>query len=376
MRVILVDRCDADSIWSVMTPASKALIQDGHAVCWVRLKCASREVRCRPPEGVEVRDIDVLNDDLPFANYAQLFQFAPNFRRLLEGWKPDIVHTHFAIPGIVARKVAKKLGCKVVSTQHELFGSMNRLLQWRVKQSERYVDVVTYVSRTVAESFDRNADLLTSSDQQVSNHVVIWNHISFEEINKAIETSPPPDPNKIICVGRMVPVKGQRTLVRAWPEILKSNSNLRLLLIGSGPDESHLKSLVRDLNIEDSVFFRGWLKKSETLREIASARLAVQPSDGSQEGFGLSLGEAMACGTPVAVSNIPVFREVVGEGVEGVGFFEVGNTTALAQTCIQMLNSEATDPSAAIERVKSRYDPEQNAAHFMAVYQHVLKSNG
>ncbi len=110
-------------------------------------------------------------------------------------------------------------------------------------------------------------------------------------------------------------------------------------LIGSGPDRERLEALARDLGIEASVRFVGYLPTNvDVWRHLGGAKIAVQPS--SREGFGLFPLEAMASGLPVVYCEAPesALDELVLDGKHGVRT----NATpeALGATLDRLLNDE------------------------------------
>lgn len=370
MRILFIDRSCADSIWTVVTPVTEKLLNEGHKVCWVSMVSIGGANRSIPPEGTEVIELSVSRDGFPCAWILQMVQLAPKLRKVIKSWRPDVVHTHFAVPGMVARWVAKRAGCKVVSTQHEMFGSMNFLLRAGVRLSERYTDVITYVSKTVATSYGENdVAVLEVSQRVVPHRIVVYNSIDFSEVEKAVQASGERDENKVICVGRMVPEKGQASLLEAWSGVLQSRPEMQLHFIGSGPDEGKLKRRADELEVSQSVHFHGWVTKPEALRQMATAGLVVQPSE--HEGFGLSLAEAMATGTPVLVSDIAVFREVVGEHAQGVHFFPVQDVKALSRSIVSEVNNDfrVIDRGLIEGVLRQRFSNDMNAGSYMSVYQ-------
>ena len=62
----------------------------------------------------------------------------------------------------------------------------------------------------------------------------------------------------VVCTARMVRRKGQDTLIRAWPEVLRSHPGARLLLVGDGPDRSRLERLADRVDVRGAVVFTGW----------------------------------------------------------------------------------------------------------------------
>ena len=123
----------------------------------------------------------------------------------------------------------------------------------------------------------------------------------------------------ILFVGRLARVKGIEYLIKAVDGL-----NAKLVIVGSGDQESTLKELAKDINCE--IEFLG-AKTHDQLSEIyASADVFVAPSvtleDGAKEGFGLVVLEAMASSLPVVVSNSGGLPEIVKDKENGFVFQE------------------------------------------------------
>lgn len=105
----------------------------------------------------------------------------------------------------------------------------------------------------------------------------------------------------LISAGRFVPLKGFDLTIRAFSGFLKSldsnnKENCELLLIGSGPEEGFLKSLVSDLKIGDKVKFISWIERDELMAKFKEASAFLFPS---HEGAGMVVAEALSFGLPV-----------------------------------------------------------------------------
>ncbi|TCS71937.1 glycosyltransferase involved in cell wall biosynthesis [Sulfuritortus calidifontis] len=363
MHVLYVDRIGAKSIWGLMGHIAVGFMaQGGRATCvmWDDGRHAfSQDV----PGGVEVVRIQVPPKHRPWDLIRQHWVFARAFRKLLRRLRPDIVHTNFAVPSIVARWVSAREDVPViVSTQHELYGSMRLHYRWGLRLTERYCAAVVYVSHAVARSFGRKAGSMEGVQPHgARQHVVIPNGVDIDRIRAATADVAERVPGRLVCAGRMVPVKGQQWLIEALPEVVGRHPKIQLRLIGSGPMEATLRRRVAELDLEDNVTFLGWLPHDVVLREMAAAELVVVPSSQVQEGFGLVVAEALVCGTPLVVSDIPVFRELL-TGVDGVAhFFPPGDVQALADalaglpfaTAAESGIAQHTLPVAQLERLSA-----------------------
>lgn len=370
MTIVYVDRSCADSIWSVLTPISVKLIESGHDVVWVKMSSVESADRVAAPQGVKTYIINVPPDNYPCAWLWQMRYFVPRFREVLKSLRPDIVHTNFIVPGVAARYLGARYAKRVISTQHEIYQSMNRLLRWASRWSDQYVDDQVYVSKTVAQSYGRNqVDVLKVDGDLETNEVVIYNGIDFSRIENAREKVSHRSPMKLLCVGRMMQEKGQAFLIKMLPDILRKFPQVQLHFCGSGPEEVRLKSLAESQLVNESVHFHGWLDYDAVYEMMCNSSIILQPSDGSQEGFGLSLVEAVASDSCVVVSDIPVFREVLNH-IEStrVTFALPKVQDSWVDAICNYLEQVPSNPNNAQEKLKRAYSPEVNALLYKKVY--------
>jgi glycosyltransferase involved in cell wall biosynthesis len=115
--------------------------------------------------------------------------------------------------------------------------------------------------------------------------------------------------NLILFVGSLIPIKGVRYLLEAMPEVLRSFPEYRLVIVGDGPEAGALKRRANELGISNNVEFLGFQSQDRVRTLMQRARVLVLPS--LQEGMGVVLVEAMACGTPVVASRVDGILDVV-----------------------------------------------------------------
>ena len=90
----------------------------------------------------------------------------------------------------------------------------------------------------------------------------------------------------------------------------------RLVLVGRGQEEGHLKALAAGLGLGDQVVFAGYVSEDAKVRWLQRAALLVQCS--TKEGWGLTVTEAYACGAPVVATAVPGLADSVQDGVTGI----------------------------------------------------------
>jgi colanic acid/amylovoran biosynthesis glycosyltransferase len=120
----------------------------------------------------------------------------------------------------------------------------------------------------------------------------------------------------IICVGRLSPEKGQAGLLRCFSKLSAKYPELKLRLVGDGPDRPALEAMAAELGTP--VSFAGRLPETDTLAEIAQSDLLVLPS--FMEGLPIVLMEAMAIGVPVVASRVAGIPELVEHEMSGLLF--------------------------------------------------------
>jgi hypothetical protein len=135
-------------------------------------------------------------------------------------------------------------------------------------------------------------------------------------------------------VRRLRKYKGAQYLIRAFPEILRAVPAARLQIVGDGPYRPHLERLVRSLGIGEAVEFLGALSHRDKVAALNRAQVAAAPSP--KEGWGLTVIEANACGTPVVASRSPGLVESVRDGDTGL-LVRHGDVPALARATVRLL---------------------------------------
>jgi glycosyltransferase involved in cell wall biosynthesis len=124
-----------------------------------------------------------------------------------------------------------------------------------------------------------------------------------------------PDPHAV-AVGRLVPVKRYDHLIRALAEARRRQPRLSLTIVGEGYERERLDQLVLELDLVDWVTFVGRVSDLELVALYRRAWMVVSAS--AREGWGMSLTEAAACGTPAVATRIVGHSDAVIDGRTGV----------------------------------------------------------
>ena len=142
---------------------------------------------------------------------------------------------------------------------------------------------------------------------------------SFEIVHYGIDPNGEPKPYaetvpRLLCVGRLIPIKGHIVLLRAFADAKKQLPELQLDVAGRGPLEPALRALVRELGVAESVHFLGHVSPIQAA--IERSAVVVVPSMG--EGFGMVALEAMERARPVVAAAIGGLGELVRDGETGI----------------------------------------------------------
>jgi phosphatidyl-myo-inositol alpha-mannosyltransferase len=119
----------------------------------------------------------------------------------------------------------------------------------------------------------------------------------------------------LLFVGRLEKRKGLEPLIRAFTLLKTEHPDLRLLVVGDGPERGRCEQLLPE-RLRSDVVFLGRVDQDDLPRYYASCDLYVSPALGG-ESFGIVLLEAMAAGAPIVASDIPGYRSVARDEVQG-----------------------------------------------------------
>lgn len=139
----------------------------------------------------------------------------------------------------------------------------------------------------------------------------------------------------LVAVGRLVPVKRHDLLIRAAAEARQQVPGLRLRIIGEGYERENLEAVVSELGAESWVDLPGRVDDDELVRSYQEAWMVVSAS--SREGWGMTITEAAACGTPAVVTDIAGHADAVEHDRSGLLCPDDGLAPAIARV--------ATDPA-------------------------------
>jgi D-inositol-3-phosphate glycosyltransferase len=265
----------------------------------------------------------------------------------------DLLHSHYWLSGWVARELAREERLPTVHMFHTL-GLMKDSVARNPAEKETSTRI--QVERELVHDMDRivaatpldmtqmvelyGADPARIEVIPLGVDLSMFRPIPRDEALNGIGLSLSPQRRLILFVGRMDPLKGLDSLLRAIckltdlaPELTK---DLCLAVIGGDVDENGsgqntelecLDKLKREVGVDDLVAYLGSRAQDTLPYYYSAADVCVVPS--LYESFGLVALEAMACGTPVIASRVGGLQTTVEDGVTGL-LVPVGDADALA----------------------------------------------
>ena len=322
----------------VATELGKSLALNGHEVHFISYSLPVR--------------LDFFSDKLFFHEVSvfdyPLFDHAPYETALtsklvdvMRHEQLDLVHVHYAIPhasvAFMAREIVKSSGVYIpfITTLHgtdiTLVGknhSYEPVVTFAINESDGVTAVSADLKKNTFDHFDVHNEI------EVIPNFVDLNRFSRKAKEHFRSAIAPAGEKLIVHTSNFRKVKRIDHVVQVFNEIRKTIPS-KLLLIGDGPERTHIEEISRSLDACNDIRFLG---KQDSIEEILSvADLFILPS--ASESFGLSALEAMACEVPVISSDAGGIPELNIHGITGF-LSKVGDIADMSKNAVYILENE------------------------------------
>lgn len=295
---------------------------------------------------------DMYRELHPFRDYRSYYKL----RKLIEEFKPDIVHTHAAKAGAVGRLAASHSGVKVIL--HTFHGHVFHSYFNPVK-TRMFLEIERYLAK-------KTTKIITLSEIQCEELTGIYKvapaekfqiiPLGFdlekfwdkqEEKRKKFRQQYNLDDDEIAIgiVGRLVPVKNHALFLRALKIVAdKTNRRIRAFIIGDGEERAKIEQLATELNLEFNkgdksrksiLTFTSWVKEID----ISNAGMDIIALTSNNEGTPVSLIEAQASGKPVVSTNVGGIENIVINGQTGL-LSPVGDEKTFADNLFRLVEGD------------------------------------
>lgn len=293
-------------------------------------------------------------------------------RHLKEGGF-TVLQTHGYKANFLGMIVHKMTGIPWVAFAHG-----KTVENWKIRFYTRLdIFAMKRADRVVAVSKGLYEHQLKPAGIQQSRVRVVHNAIDADTIQPTVpreqmrkELSLPQESFVIGVIGRFSPEKGQDIFVKAVAQASGIGTDLRVLFVGDGPEMDRVKSMARDLGIEDRLIFLGYRDDIPNLYQAID--VVVIPS--RSEGLPNVLLEALAVGKAVIATDVGGIAEVIEHRENGI-LLPANDVTSLAAALEEIYrNTELYNHITGNSRqsVKINFSTEARAKNIYSVYQELL----
>jgi glycosyltransferase involved in cell wall biosynthesis len=248
------------------------------------------------------------------------------------------------------------------------------------RSGARVSNYISYYAQQISLVLIRHkADIVIIDNSVLKNQLIERGFVEDKLLVTAMGTEYPSTMKESVkkhdaCfVGRLHPSKGIFDLTEIWQQVCETRPGSTLVMIGGGPERlrMRLKEVIKEKGLEESILISGYLPRQELDEALMSSRVFVFPSH--EEGFGISILEAMAFGLPVVAYRLPHYEEIFGDVITLVG---IGDICDFADRVLKLLNNEELrqENSEAGRNLAKSYSWQSVAANQAEAIESVIRS--
>lgn len=310
---------------------------------------------------------------------------------LMKSWKLEVIHSHteFGV-GIFARLFAKQFNIPLVHTYHTMYEDYTHYIThgYFEKTSKKIVEYLTkfYCDKTASELIvptNKTYNLFKEKYKFDKNIHIVPTGIEVERFFKEnVNLEIAQDLRKklgytkkdivLLFVGRIAQEKNIEFLLKAFQKIIEKNKNIKLLIVGDGPDKSNFENLSKELKIDKNVKFIGKVPWDETEFYYNISDIFVTAS--TTETQGVTIIEAMASSTPPVCINDEAFIDTVINNLNG---FIFNNEEEFCDIILKLAkNKDMRLKIGEQARIQSEHlSSKQFASNVLLVYEHAIANS-
>lgn len=306
------------------------------------------------------------------------WEIVPQIREALGELAPDVVHTHqIGALLYVGRALKGRRDVAVVHTEHinhaakqkSLARALRNRMLWRLASASaaRFFCVADDIARSVAAFGTVPARKVLTIPNGIDT-TAFAQPGDVAALRAGIGL--PGDARVVGTVGRLNEVKRQDLLLRAFAGLAPAYPDLRVLLVGEGPELDALRALAAELGVADRVHFAGYQARPQQFLHLME--IFALPS--RHEGMPLAILEAWASGRPVVASKVGGVPKLIADGANGL-LFESGDEAGLVAALRSLLDdpARAARLAAAGQRLaRDQFDLKVMASAYERHYREVL----
>lgn len=253
-------------------------------------------------------------------------------------WNPDIIHSQCEFSTfLAAKKIAKTLNIPIVHTYHTVYEDYTHYFspnkKWGRKAVSKFSKWIADSCRSIIAPTEKVSEML--SEYRIKPPVnVIPTGIDLEKFyaddlqsNKIMKEKLGISENDFVCIyiGRLAKEKNIDELIKMQTDI--DNTNVKLLIVGDGPQSKELKKITDEYGISDRVIFTGMIPPKDVPAYYKCGNVFVSAS--TSETQGLTYIEALASGLPVICRKDRCLDGVIDDVING---FQYANPNEYCET--------------------------------------------
>lgn len=245
-----------------------------------------------------------------------------------------------------------------------LVGQINPLIARVITALEKCYFIIYHDKFFVTESSTSRIDLLTLG---IKDDKIIINPpgVDQNQFHPFSKTRVP----TIVYFGGIRKYKRPQEVLFLLKNLLKRIENLKLFIVGLGPEQQNLMKLTHELKLQEYVIFTGRISNDELSNIVASSWLNVHTS--ITEGWGYSILEASAAGTPTVAYDVPGVRDAVENGMNGIKVKD-GDRKALTEAALSILTDPKRWYSSSVE-VAKKYSWDRTAEVWHSLIKNMMR---
>lgn len=275
--------------------------------------------------------------------------------------KVDMIHSHGLIPDAYAAiEIGRRLNLPVVVHVHDSYLVENIFPNYEKKIRK----IFDYAARIIAVSDFQKRNIIACCPSAIKKIRVVHNGIDDKRF--CLSRTASVNQNKLVYVGNIIELKRVDILIRSISHLQKK-CQLRLDIIGDGPELNKCRLLANDLGVSHAIVFRGQLLNQDIQEELKNYNLFVSAS--IHETFGIALIEALACGIPVVAFNVGAIAEILSSQQFGL-LVEKQNSIDFAEAIERALHTN-WDNERISQVIRSRYSLRRTAETLSQIYDEI-----
>ena len=265
----------------------------------------------------------------------------------LKKFKPDVIHVHtpFSV-GLEGALAAKLFKIPLVGTHHTFYDHYLKHIKldydWMKKFSWKccvgfynFCDLVINPSKALTDALKERGLKIPAEVIRNSIDTALFQPVSNVKEKKLIKKSFGIENKSAVYMGRLSYEKSIDKVIKAFAIMLEKSPELKLMIVGDGPEKQKLENLAKELKIKDKVIFTGFLYKDELKKALQANEVFLSAC--KNENMPLSVAQAMAVGLPLVMVKENGLSEMIKENTNGF-FCKTDNPEDMAKKALKLLS--------------------------------------